>query len=173
MHECDISTYAFSGRHAMSMKKNEGVRSPRQMLEWLFRDTDFFKRGRLNTRRLSLDMVQQLGTGAPSQSTLHRMWTNVTRQADDATLDALSRFTDVPTALIRGEVYSSAAQEWGMEITVGEVRILRALHELTYDQRKAIYEQVRSMLPSDKSHLVPRLPERNVVDLRPKNATRP
>lgn len=163
-------------RHAklMGEKKSMG-RTPKEMLEWVFGETEYFHwragmRG-LNTKKLADHMRRRLGEErSPSQSTLHRMWKGETREIDSRTLQALEEYTAVPAALIRGEMYQSAAETWGMEITITEARILRAIHELAYDQRRAIYEQVRAMLPDEKKNLVPRLPDANILKFRPKQA---
>ena len=160
--------------HPMRMgDKKQVSRTPREMLEWLFGETQYIRwragKRTLNTKKLADDMRARLGSGSPSQSTLHRMYSKDTREVDSSTLSALEEFTGAPVALIRGEVYLSAAETFGMDITAGDARLLRALRELKDDQRRAIYEQIRAMLPDDKKHLVPRLPEPTVVlKFRPK-----
>ena len=170
MHVSHIREETMAYGHSWTVADTKD-RSPKEMLDWLFPREYRRRDGGLNTAALAAAMKRVLGSRAPSQSTLHRMYTGVTKQADDATVRALSDFQDVPSALIRGEEYFSRAEMWGMDITAAEARVMRAMQLLDPEQRRVVYEQIRAFLPPDKRHLVPRLPEVTVLRIVPKKPT--
>lgn len=92
---------------------------------------------------------------APSQSTLARCYSGFTENFSRETALALSDFFRVPRAVITGDLDVSS-EAWGMDINVTEIRWIMLLRELTPEQRTAVYNTIRAMLPPDTP--TPRLP---------------
>lgn len=148
------------------------TRTPREILEWLCEGDDmrhyWKKDGSLNIHRLSQDIKKQIPGTRLSQSTLARAY-DQSRDGSatfhDETIATLSQFFDVPKAIIRGDVDFDPVEMWGMDIGIHEIRLLRMLRLLSPEQRRAIYEQIRVMLPPELQAMPVGPPPTNVTSL--------
>lgn len=91
----------------------------------------------------------------PGQSTLARNYSGETLNFSRETAQALSDYFRVPVAVITGDLEISS-EAWGMDVTISEIRWVMLMRELTPEQRTAIYNSIRAMLPPDTPS--PRLP---------------
>lgn len=92
---------------------------------------------------------------APSQSTLARNYKGDTDNFSPATAQALSDYFHVPKAVVTGDL-EIANEAWGMDVNLTEIRWILLMRELTQEQRMAIYNSIRAMLPPGVP--APRLP---------------
>lgn len=91
----------------------------------------------------------------PAQSTLARNYSGETENFSRNTAQVLSDYFRVPVAIITGDLEISG-EAWGMDVTLSEIRWVMLMRELTPEQRTAIYNSIRAMLPPDTPS--PRLP---------------
>lgn len=147
-------------------------RTPKDILEWLCADVPRYwhvneNRTRIvNIYRLAKDLKERAAkenwAKVPGQSTLARGYKNEQETFDEPTLDALSTFFGIPKAIIRGDVDMNSLEAWGMDINISELRLLRAVRDLTPEQRGAVYKLLHSMLPGQPA-LIPPIPPPNVT----------
>jgi len=91
----------------------------------------------------------------PQQSTLARNYSGETKNFSRNTAEVLSDYFRVPVAVVTGDLEISG-EAWGMDVTLSEIRWVMLMRELTPEQRTAVYNSIRAMLPPDTPS--PRLP---------------
>ncbi len=143
-------------------------RTPKEILEWLCTDLPQYWRkndeGKLsvNIYRLAKDLkeraIKEGKDEFPSQSTLARGYDEETDTFKEPTLDALSEHFGVPKAIIRGDVDLNSLEAWGMDINISELRLLKAVRDLTPEQREAVYKLLHTMLPGQPALVPPIAP---------------
>ncbi len=85
----------------------------------------------------------------PTQSTLHRLYSGISKSFDDVTAVTLGEFFLVPPSLVKG--LEMAADDYGFDITIKDIRLIHLLRQLTDAQREHIYEEIRLFLPDAPS----------------------
>lgn len=140
----------------MATMRRMARKTPREILEVLCQDMPaLWKEGRVNIYALAQQMH---AAGSPvSQSTLDRLYRGKTEMFSEATVAMLSKFFQLPTAYIRGDLELDE-EGLGVQITLSELRITLALRSLDPDKRRAVIELIRSLLPTDKMGRTPLLP---------------
>lgn len=88
------------------------------------------------------------GRSPIAQSTLARSYAGQTENFSPRTAHTLSEFFRVPRTVVTGDLRVTN-EDWGMDITIAEIRWIMLMRELTPDQRTAIYANIRAMLPAD------------------------
>lgn len=136
-------------------------RSFREMLEWLcaaeeYSDVWETKDGtrHLNITGLAARISEKTGIRVHA-STLYRAYTGTHDSPGDKTVSTLALFFGVPNAVIRDEITIDAITEYGMDITLSEIRLLKELRELPAGGRALVRQTIQTLrelhqVPSDE-----------------------
>lgn len=129
-------------------------RTPKETLEWLCSGEEYTEfwhaqgggKRKINGYKLRKAIEKDTGRKIAA-ATMHRIMTGSTNSFDESTLATLESFFTIPTAMIRGEVEFDPTEEWGMDLTTSELKLIHKLRNLTEQQRSAIRAQIESMQP--------------------------
>lgn len=124
-------------------------RSPRETLEWLCEGDEYshlwqVRDGtrKINITALTSEINEKTAAGL-SVPTLHRAYVGDTDTFSDNTFHTLSLFFDVPVAVIRGDITLDAITEWGMDVTLSELKLIREFRDLSTDGKTLIRQAIR------------------------------
>jgi hypothetical protein len=138
-------------------------RSFREMLDWLCAGEEYvelweLKDGQphLNITGLAARISEKTGIRVHA-STLYRSYTGTHDSLGDKTVSTLALFFGVPSAVIRDEITIDAITEYGMDITLSEIKLLKELRELPSEGRALVRQTIQTL---QELHSVPSGPRR-------------
>lgn len=133
------------------MKRTTKKRTWKQTLEWLCEGEEYdylwqLRDGerQLNCTKLASEITEKTKVNV-NASTLYRAYVGSTDSISDNTIHTLSLFFEVPAAVIRGEITVDSALEWGMDITISEIKMMKEMRELTPDGRALVRQAIRTL----------------------------